>query len=422
MTIAALELNDQALLLQAEDGALHAEPGYACLTENGIVTGEEARAMAWREPQHVYDQHWRHLNQVSLPVKHKHARHHADIAFAQLSKCWQSAGSPEDLIVLVPGSIARERLSLLLGMIEALPSRVSLVIDSALPACADSGQDTLYLDVQMHELVLTVCRNRRGTIVIEDQEVFPGLGMAQIQNALALHVSNQLIESYRFDPRHSSETEQAIFDRIPHWLIRLRWDRNVSTRLVTPNGEYPCILDRDAVRAVLAERFSSVHSFIAKWRRYTPLLSQSSAALAGLADKFAGAEIVAQTTATQYCLARHAEIREQVDELHRVRSLKHGETHAAEHNGGNARLATHLLCGDLAVPLSRPVSIRIAHDGPRVSGEWDDGAALTVVMNNNRVLEALQRAAEVRLPPSCTPGESIHVGGHELRLIRVDNG
>ena len=44
MTLAALELNDQSLLIQAEDGALHAEPGFARLTGEGIVTGEEARA------------------------------------------------------------------------------------------------------------------------------------------------------------------------------------------------------------------------------------------------------------------------------------------------------------------------------------------------------------------------------------------
>ena len=36
MTLAALELNDQSLLIQAEDGALHAEPGYARLTSEGM--------------------------------------------------------------------------------------------------------------------------------------------------------------------------------------------------------------------------------------------------------------------------------------------------------------------------------------------------------------------------------------------------
>ena len=105
MTIAALELNDQSLLIQAEDGALHAEPGFARLTEEGVVTGEEARAVAWREPQYLYNQYWSQLNQAPLPVRHRFARHHADIAFAQLRKLWKEAGSPPSLLLLVPGRL-----------------------------------------------------------------------------------------------------------------------------------------------------------------------------------------------------------------------------------------------------------------------------------------------------------------------------
>ena len=135
MTVAALELNDQSLLIQAEDGALHAEPGYARLTAEGIVTGEEVRAVAWREPQHVYNGYWCNLNQTPLPIRHRFARHHADIAFAQLRALWQSAGSPDSLVVLAPGSFADTQLSLLLGMVEALPARTGALIDSGLAAC-----------------------------------------------------------------------------------------------------------------------------------------------------------------------------------------------------------------------------------------------------------------------------------------------
>jgi hypothetical protein len=112
MTLAALELNDQSLLIQSEDGAQFAEPGFARLTGNGIVTGEEARAVAWREPQHVYNQYWCHLNQSPLTGRHRLARHHADIAFAQLRKLWEHAGAPESLIVLAPGSFSHAQLSL----------------------------------------------------------------------------------------------------------------------------------------------------------------------------------------------------------------------------------------------------------------------------------------------------------------------
>ena len=418
MTIAALELNDQSLLIQAEDGALHAEPGFARLTGDGIVTGEEARAVAWREPQHVYDQYWCHLNQAPLPIRHRFARHHADIAFAQLQKLWQNAGPPESLFVLVPGSFAREQLSLLLGMVEALPSRVCAVIDSALAACADAEGDSLYVDLQMHESVLTVCRPRGDSIRIVDQEIFPGLGMSQIQNSVARHISDLLIESYRFDPLHSSEAEQAIFDQIPHWLTRLRWERDVSTRLLSEHGEHPVILNRNAVKALVGERLASVRSFLEKWQDCSLMLSNASGVLTGLADEFAAAEVISQTAGTQRCLTRQTEILDQVDDLYRVRTLRRLASDTPVHGVNGERLATHLLHGDLALPLSKPVSIRLEEDGPRLSSEFDEAAALTVVMHN-RSLETLHLDAEVELPQTCRPGESIRIEGHELKLIRV---
>jgi hypothetical protein len=39
----------------------------------------------------------------------------------------------------------------------------------------------------------------------------------------------------------------------------------------------------------------------------------------------------------------------------------------------------------------------------------------------DRMLETLQRSADVSLPQSCLPGESIRIDGHELKLIRVGN-
>jgi hypothetical protein len=83
-------------------------------------------------------------------------------------------------------------------------------------------------------------------------------------------------------------------------------------------------------------------------------------------------------------------------------------------------LATHLLNGDLALPLSKPVSVRMAENGPQISSEFDDGAALTVVLRH-RSLETLQLDADVSLPSTCRPGETIRIGEHELKLIRVAN-
>jgi hypothetical protein len=418
MTLAALELNDQSLLIQSEDQTRYYEPGYARLTSSGIVTGEEARAIAWREPQHSYNQYWCHLNQSPLANRHRFARHNGDIACAQLGSLWEKGGSPDSIIILAPGNFTRTQLSLLLGMVEALPASPSAVIDSALAACLDVEMDTVHIDMHMHESVVTVCRPQDGAVRIEGQEVFPGLGMGQILNSVARHISDLVIESYRFDPLHSSETEQAIYEEIPHWLTRLQWEQDISIKLESDKGELPCILRKDAVASLIGRRLTNVRTYLEEWRGSAICLSHPSGMLAGLMNEFAGARVARRTAGTRRALARSADIVNQADGLYRLREL--GRSGAKREAGAvnGESLATHLLCGELALPLSSPVSIRLAENGPRLSSNVDKHAALTLVLRNH-TLETLHGSADASLPRGCRPGDSILVGGHELKLIRV---
>jgi len=417
MTIAALELNDQSLLIQAEDGAMHAEPGFARLTADGILTGEEVRAVAWREPQHVYDQHWSQLSLAALPIRHRFARHHADIAFAQLNKLWATAGSPDSLIVLAPGSLAHTPLSVFVGMVQALPSRTCAVIDNALAACADVETDTVHADLHMHEVVLTVCRPEGDRVRIVDQAVFPGFGMRHIENTVARHVSNLLIEHYRFDPLHSSRTEQAIYDQIPHWLTGLCWETEVSVKLASDHGEHACNLQRDEVRSLISERFGNARTFLQRWRGCPLLLSHTCGLLTGLVAEFADAELLHQTAGTQNALSRHEAYSDQAGSLIRLRELPRRQA-APALPADNGVFASHLLCGNQALPLVRPVSVRIVDGKPRIRSGIDPQAVLTVVLRKG-VLDPLKTGADVTLPPSGRPGQSIRIGEHELRLIRV---
>lgn len=419
MTLAAIEFNDQSLLVQAEDETRFAEPGFARLTDEGIVTGEDARAVAWRETQHMYHQYWCHLNQTPLANRHRFARHHGDIAFAQLRKLWQAAGSPDALALLVPGSFTRPQLSLLLGMAQALPAEVRMVMDSALAACMETQGDSFYVDMHMHETVCSVVRVESGVAEIEDQEVFPGLGMGQIHNSIARHISDRLIDSYRFDPLHSSQTEQAIYDQIPHWLTRLCWEQEVSVKLESDKGELPCILRKDEVERLVGERVSAIDSFLAEWSGASLVLAHHSGILAGLTRTFSRARVARRSAATRRALAHAETIAGQVGELHRMRRVQLEQSADATPRVNGEPLATHLLCGEIALPINKPLSVRVEEGGPRIRNEVDRDAALTLVLRGHG-LEALHGAADSSLPRTCRPGEFIRVGGHELKLIRVD--
>lgn len=420
MTLAAIEFNDQSLLIQAEDETRYAEPGFARLKPDGVVTGDDARAVAWREPQHTYNQYWCHLNQTPLANRHRFARHHGDIAFAQLNSLWRASGEPESLILLTPGNFTRAQLSLLLGMVSALPAETGGVMDSALAVCLDSEGDTLFVDIHLHETVCTVVRAGPGSVRIEDQEIFPGVGIGQIHNSVARHISELLIESYRFDPLHSSETEQAIYDQIPHWLTRLGWESDISIKLESDKGDLPCILRKNHVERLVAERVANLEPFLDEWPDCNLVLSHHSGLLAGLSPRFTEARVARRTAATRRALAHHEAILGQADELYRIRRFERADGSRVASRVNGAPLATHLLCGEIAVPLDKPLSIRLEETGPRVRSEVDRDAALTLVLRSHG-LEVLHGAADSALPRECRPGECIRVGGHELKLIRVDD-
>ncbi len=422
MSLAVLELNDQLLLIQAEDGLAHAEPGFARLSADGIESGVDARASAWLVPQNSYNQYWCHLNQTALAVKQKWARHHADIAFAQLRQLWHEVDSPDELVILVPGSFTDGQISLLLGLINALPASPVSVIDSALPACLTRRGDTLYLDMQLHQSVLSVGRTKGTTLSIVEQEIFPDLGLLQIYNSVARHISNLLVDSVRYDPLHTAKGEQAIFDQLPDWLTCLRWENEVSAVMHSDRGEHPFILRREKVSQLLAERLVNVRSFIARHPGCELLLSHTSGLLAGLTNDFDSAEVMGQSATIDQIFAMKADLPGQVDGLYRVQSLTHGQV-SQQHNDSQSPLATHVLFGDQALPLRKPVSIHFDEQGIQMASSIDKTAALTVVLRN-RSLETVHSSSQVdtSVPGQCTPGESIMVGGHQLRLIEVHNG
>ena len=84
MSTAIIELNDSEIRLGTGDNIVLRQPGYAVLADTGITTGKQAYAMACSNPRQTYHRYWSQLNQDSLLVPSRLARHHADLAYAQL--------------------------------------------------------------------------------------------------------------------------------------------------------------------------------------------------------------------------------------------------------------------------------------------------------------------------------------------------
>lgn len=429
MSLAVLELNDQALLIHTEQGQSISEPGFAQLTSKGIETGEVARSIAWRSPQSSFNQYWRQLNQLPLPSNQRWARHNADIAFAQIEQLLNATAAPEKLILSVPGSFSDEQMSLVTGLIDASSSQLHAVIDSALAAGLHCQNQTWIVELQLHQTVVSLIqpqdKGTQGSIEVVQQELIPDLGIMTIYNSVARHVSNSLVTEYRYDPLHNSEGEQTIYDQIPTWLSTLTVKPEVTISISSPKGELPLVLRKHKIEELIESRLAKLTEILESTEKHDVVFTHSGAIIGRLVSRFATARLLSADQGCRNCFSVQQEIALESEQLHRIRSLKTGLlsdkiTINQTHQSG---YATHLLYNNQAWPLATAISIYLKNDQLSFKSGADKDATLALMITDSELGVLYQQPGnEVLLPRSSQPGGSIVIAGHKVKLIEVNNG
>ena len=429
MSLAVLELNDQALLIHTEQGQSMSEPGFAQLTSKGIETGEVARSIAWRSPQSSFNQYWRQLNQLPLPSNQRWARHNADIAFAQIEQLLNATAAPEKLILSVPGSFSDEQMSLVTGLIDASSSQLHAVIDSALAAGLHCQNQTWIVELQLHQTVVSLIqpqdKGTQGSIEVVQQELIPDLGIMTIYNSVARHVSNSLVTEYRYDPLHNSEGEQTIYDQIPTWLSTLTVKPEVTISISSPKGELPLVLRKHKIEELIESRLAKLTEILESTEKNDVVFTHSGAIIGRLVSRFATARLLSADQGCRNCFSVQQEIALESEQLHRIRSLKTGLlsdkiTINQTHQSG---YATHLLYNNQAWPLATAISIYLKNDQLSFKSGADKDATLALMITDSELGVLYQQPGnEVLLPRSSQPGGSIVIAGHKVKLIEVNNG
>lgn len=274
----ALELNDCGVVAVWKDAPAEPivaeSPGYALLEDHDVLTGDAARAKARVRPRFVHTRFWDALDTGALgrPFPPKLTR--ADLAHAHLSSFWRSlpnhAGG--EAVLAIPGWYSLEQLGLILGMARASDMSITAMIDSALAAAATQteGRALIHLDLHLHRVVAArVLRDE--ALVRESTLVDDTVGQIALHDALVTRVSECFVQRTRFDPLHSAETEQRMYDELPSWISALSARGNVSIRMSAPAKEHELELELrdvaqaaqpyyDAVSALAAELLPTEHS------------------------------------------------------------------------------------------------------------------------------------------------------------------
>ncbi|MEH6587269.1 MAG: hypothetical protein V7720_11970 [Halioglobus sp.] len=222
MTVALLDINDCILQLWGA-GPVQQSPGYTLLEGKEYRFGNDARGSARLRPRDINNRYWWQLSVEPLQPALGPARHTADLVHAHLLQLHREAGQPQEMLLACSGSMQREQLSLLLGIVQQCPFEVvGLVNRSALLGSLHGGPGRLFhLELQLHQALITELAQSGEEIVVQRSVPLPGCGLLQLQERLVEVVASAFIRQTRYDPRRKAQTEQQLYDALPKALQSL---------------------------------------------------------------------------------------------------------------------------------------------------------------------------------------------------------
>ncbi|HBN16024.1 MAG: hypothetical protein CMQ46_10215 [Gammaproteobacteria bacterium] len=218
---AILELNDQALNLYRDGQLVASSPGYALVHGKVPVFGDEAAAKSRLHPVNSYNEFWHRLGMDPLPRQIANFRHHADMAYAHLMHLSELSAYQGELVIAVPGSFSREQLAVLSGIAQQSPFVPKAMVDTAIVAATAAPTDSeqlAFIDLQLHQATITVIRNNNGRLQREQVLRVQGGSWHGMANSLVQTVNDAFIEQCRFNPQHSAQWEQQLYNEVPDWL------------------------------------------------------------------------------------------------------------------------------------------------------------------------------------------------------------
>jgi len=243
---AILDLHDSNLRFWHTDACLES-PGYAWFDGSQFRFGLPAMRTQRRTPRAVNTRYWSQLSTQPLSPPLGQARHGADLVHAHLNELHQLASQPQSALLTVPGSMDREALSLLLGIVEHLPFHIAGIVHRSALIGAASGLDRgLHVELQLHQTLITPFSVDGDCVIAASSQVIPGEGMLALQDRLATAIAGSFVAQTRFDPLRSADAEQSLYDALPLALTTLQSQTEAQIAI----SGYSARITRDDLRGV----------------------------------------------------------------------------------------------------------------------------------------------------------------------------
>lgn len=329
MSLKIIELNDGVIRVGDKNGVVATSSGFALVVDDGLVLGEQAEQQARLQPTKSYNKFWHDLSME--PLNHgNHLRHSADIAFANLLHLAEIGEIESDVVLAVPGSFSSTQLAILLGLAKHSPIKPIGVIDSALAAgiAANVSKPSLFIDFQLHQIVVTKLGISNAQLVAESVVQIPGVGIQNFINLMMQEATDSFIEQCRFNPQHNAEYEQLLYNQLPLWLAQYDDSQtNLVLELKTSDALHVAKMPKEGLIASLQSHYKKINQELQPLlnNQYSTLiLNKGLASLPGYMDslpRFESIKILQDEAIIAACVDHAEKIVTPGDDIHLVRSL-----------------------------------------------------------------------------------------------------
>ena len=426
MTLATVVFNGQSLQMFTEDERSYESPAYVHISEEGLILGEEARRLAWLEPQNSYTRHWDQLDEKPLDKPTRWARHHADLSFFQLAELLSKIDSPE-LLVAIPGSFDDRQLQLLLGLVEAVPAKTCGVIESAL-LCAEDYHRAI-IQLHGHQTVISHLEHTGQYLQILNSEVVPDVGTLQLLKNCARYISERSVLATRYDPMHSAIAQQTLFNELPSILKKFKTSSEAVIDIKSPDSNFSLHLNLKQIQQLLEPKFEALKVALKDYETEQLCLTPQSGLLKSLCPELRKVKMPKDSFIERKCMRFATQAQREGKPLKRLNQilLSHisdlpYDKESTQKDKSRGRIATHLLHDRCAWPLSSVLSFSISRDRLFIAGKLHTNADLVLSLEDGNLLITYKKEHLYALLPSqLLPGESLHIGKHQLTLIEVVN-
>jgi|GEM_PF-5290170 len=251
-----IEVSDICIRAYEDGRQVYGEPGVALLPTNSApVLGHQAQKVIRQQPTRIYSRFWSDLSTTPLSVTQTSMRHGADLIWHQLAQIKESI-STDEVVFCLSSHLGDSQMQLLAGICASLELKANYFLNIGLSQLANRknlSETIVHLDLQLHQLVLSRFTNKHGYLELKSQETVPGISYLQLIDRMVHSLRDRFIQVSRFDPLHSGDTEQQLFDQVAELIAS---PNPKAIEIKTANQTYriePGPKDFEHVIAILGE-------------------------------------------------------------------------------------------------------------------------------------------------------------------------